>query len=130
MAARQRVDRDEFARLDGQGWTLARLAAHFGVNERTVGRVRRELGLSRDHFLAPERLAWIEARLEEGWSFAEISRTDGVDPETLRRHFPGRAWTTSQRDDHTRALRHFERDLGKAAYVITHGDLRKALFVT
>lgn len=116
MPARQKVDRAEFDRLDPT-MTLPELAAHFGVSLRTASRVRRELGLSRrDHFLSQERLARIEAMLDDGWSFKEIHRTEGADEETLRRHFPGRQWTKAQAVAHTSALRHFGERIEKAAY--------------
>lgn len=89
--APKKVDRAEFRRLDGQGWTIPALAEHFGVNRATVSRIRKELGLTREHFLTPERKARISERIEDGWPFAEIARTERVDPETLRKHWPGRA---------------------------------------
>ncbi|UIW13461.1 DNA binding protein [Arthrobacter phage Amyev] len=115
MAARQKVDRAEFARLDPT-MTLRELAAHFGVSEATASRVRRELGLNRDHFLSPERLARIESLLDDGWSFKEIRRTEGVSLDSLRLHFPGRQWTTAQATAHTSALRYFGQQIEKAAY--------------
>lgn len=140
MPARQKIDRSEFARLDGEeGWTLARLADHFGVNVTTASRVRKELGLNRrDHFLSPERLARIEAMLDDGWSFNEIHRTEGADLSTLRRHFPGRQWSKADSIAHTSALRYFGELLEKAAYALPQKpskkspvpDLRKSPCVT
>ncbi|AYN59131.1 DNA binding protein [Arthrobacter phage Yang] len=115
MPARQKVDRAEFARLDAT-MSLPELAAHFGVSERTASRVRRELGLNREHFLTQERLARIEAMLDDGWSFKEIHRTEGVDEETLRLHFPGRQWSKAQAVAHTRAVRYFGEQIAKAPY--------------
>lgn len=136
MPAPKKIDRAEFARLDGEeGWTLARLAEHFGVNVTTASRVRRELGLNRtDHFLTPERLARIEQMLDDGWSFNEIHRTEGADLSTLRRHFPGRQWSKADSIAHTSAVRHFGELLEKAAYAhpqkpskkIPVPDLRKS----
>lgn len=138
MPARQKIDRSEFARLDGEGWTLARLAEHFGVNVTTASRVRRELGLNREHFLSPERLARIEAMLDDGWPFKEIHRTEGADMETLRRHFPGRQWSKADSIAHTSAVRYFGEQIEKAAYAhpqkssrkIPVPDLRKSPCVT
>lgn len=130
MPARKKVDREEFRRLDGQGWTLQDLASHFGVNVATASRVRKELGLNRDHFLTPERKARIAERIEDGWPFAEIARTERVDPETLRRHWPGRAWTHAQRGAFQGAVRRLEEELQRVAYSASASDLRKASFVT
>lgn len=129
--APRKVDREEFARLDGQDWTLQELASHFGVSLSTAVRVRRELGRSREHFLTPEKVAKIEERLEDGWSFAEISRTEGVDVETLRRRYPGRAWSQQERDEHLSNVRYLCAQGEHAAYAIPARlyDLRKSSFV-
>ncbi|MFD0044773.1 hypothetical protein ACFVGV_06235 [Pseudarthrobacter scleromae] len=128
--APRKVDREEFARLDGQegGWTLQELASHFGVSLATASRVRRELNLNREHFLRPEKIARIEAHLEDGWSFAEISRTEGVNVETLRRRYPGRAWSCRERDEHTSNVRYFAEKAAKAPYAIPANlyELRRA----
>ncbi|WGH20759.1 helix-turn-helix DNA binding domain protein [Arthrobacter phage JohnDoe] len=133
MPARQKVDRDEFARLDAT-MSLRELAAHFGVSESTAIRVRRELGRSRDHFFTPERLARIEAMLDDGWSFKEIHRTEGASMDSLRKHFPGRQWSKAEAIAHTAAVRYFGEQLDKAAYArpqktskkIPVPDLRKS----
>lgn len=130
MPARKKVDRDAFRRLDGEGWTLVRLADHFGVNVATASRVRKELGLNRNHFLTPDRKARIEERIEDGWSFAEISRTERVDPETLRKHWPGLAWTNAQRGAFLGDVRRLNEELNRAAWSVSARDLRKASFVT
>ena len=46
--------------------------------------------------VSPEKLALVEKALEDGWPFAEISRTHHITAVTLRRHFPGRGWTPKQ----------------------------------
>ncbi|URQ05033.1 DNA binding protein [Arthrobacter phage Iter] len=122
---RKPVDRDEFARLHAEGWTIARLADHFGVSPRTVSNLRRELGLRSPRLLSPERLARIEAMLDDGWPFKEIHRTEGVDMETLRKHFPGRQWSKAQAIAHTAAVRYFGEQIEKAAYALPAKDLRK-----
>ncbi|WVX88035.1 helix-turn-helix DNA binding domain protein [Arthrobacter phage TforTroy] len=126
--APRKVDRDEFARLDPT-MTLPELASHFGVSLATAVRVRRELGLARDHFLTQERLARIEAMLDDGWSFKEIHRTEGVDEETLRHHFPGRQWSKAQANEYRAACRYYGEQIEKAAYVATKKDLRKSSLV-
>ncbi|WAB10823.1 helix-turn-helix DNA binding domain protein [Arthrobacter phage Tuck] len=122
---RKPVDRDEFARLHAEGWTIPRLADHFGVSPRTVSNLRAELDLRSPHFLSPERLARIEAMLDDGWSFKEIHRTEGADMETLRKHFPGRQWSKAEAVAHTAALRYFGEQMEKAAYATPAKTLRK-----
>ncbi len=106
MPATRKVDRTALARLVDEGMTTPQLAAHFAVTESTIARNRAALGISTDvPRITPERRARIEAMLDDGMPFAEIHRTEGAHPETLRRHFPGRAWTLRQRTEHIAALR-------------------------
>ncbi|QDK01924.1 helix-turn-helix DNA binding domain protein [Arthrobacter phage Vibaki] len=106
MPAPRKVDLTELAALVEQGLTTPQLAEHFAVTPSTIARNRKRLGISTEcPRMTPERRATIEAMIEDGMPFAEIHRTEGADPETLRRHFPGRAWTTEQRAAHLAALR-------------------------
>jgi hypothetical protein len=125
---RQSVDREEFARLQGEGWKAQELAEHFRCSLATVGRLRRLLDVP-THFLTPERVALVESRLDDGWSFNEIHRTDGVDVETLRRRWPGRAWSKAESVDYRRRLRWFQNDLATANYALPFSDLRKSSLV-
>lgn len=107
MANRPAIaDLDEFARLDAEGTPDAELAVRFGCSKATVIRTRKRLGLPpRRTFYSQEELARFAELLADGWSHAEICRTTGVDDETLRRHFPGSAWTYRERDEYVRTLR-------------------------
>lgn len=98
MSARIKVDRCEFLRLNSAGWSIARLAAHFGVNEATISRLRRHHGAGMDtrRMMTPERRAAIQEMLNDGWPYKEIMRTEGASMDTLRKHFPGQAWTQEQ----------------------------------
>ena len=100
-----KIDRTELTRLTADGWTLKQLAEHFNAHPDSISRVRVQLGIGTKPTMTPERKANIETMLADGWSFAEIGRTEGADPETLRRHFPGQAWTTNQRAAHLSTLR-------------------------
>lgn len=104
---RPRVDREEFTRLNDEGFTIPMLAEHFGISTTYVTRLRTKLGIkSRNRLdLTPERLTVIESMLEDGMSFKEIHRTEGVDMETLRRRFPGRGWTVEQANEYRAAIR-------------------------
>lgn len=110
MANRPKItDLDEFARLD-QELTLAALAEHYGCNRATIYRTRERLGLEpRRPRISDERLAKIQQRLSDGWSHAEIARTDGIDPETIRRHFPGTAWDKDERIRHAITASYYAR---------------------
>jgi hypothetical protein len=102
-----RVDRDEFTRLNAEGWTIPRLAAHFNISTTYVSRLRTRLGIippTRTD-LTPERLARIEAMLDDGMPFNEIHRTEGANPETLKKYFPGRGWTIEQSNEYRAAIR-------------------------
>lgn len=105
MAAKLKVNRAEFAELAQAGRTNKELQEHFRVNAATISRLRKLTGTSTAIRLTPERKAEIEAMLADGWSHAEITRTEGADRETLHRHFPGTAWTEKQRASHLSTLR-------------------------
>lgn len=111
----RKIDRDEVRRLVEDGWTNRGIAKHFNVHEDSISRVRVELGISheyRGHPMTPERLERIAGMIADGWSHAEIGRTEGADPETLHKYFPGTAWTTEQRAEYIATLRsvnHFNR---------------------
>lgn len=113
MPAKTKVDRAEFADLAAKGWTNEQLQQHFQVSDSTISRIRKTTGTSTAPRMTPERKATIEAMLADEWSFAEIGRTEGADPETLRRHFPGQAWTVAQRAAHLSALRNIHDWNGK-----------------
>jgi DNA invertase Pin-like site-specific DNA recombinase len=108
MTARKKIDRTEVADLTADGWTINELAEHYAVTPRTISRIRAELGIAHEYLGRPmteERKAKIQAMVEDGWSHAEIHRTEGADPKTLHKHFPGTAWTEQQRAEHLSTLR-------------------------
>lgn len=93
MPARRTLDRDAIARLHDEGLTGREIAAQLGYSEDAVGRIRKELGINPGIRMTPERHARIQQMLNDGWSWAEIERTEGATWDTMRRHFPGTAWT-------------------------------------
>jgi hypothetical protein len=102
-----RVDRAEFTRLNAEGWTLPQLAQHFKIHTTYASRLRTKLGIVAPTRLnlTDERLANIERMIEDGMSFKEIHRTEGVDMETMKKYFPGRGWTHAQAAEYRRMLR-------------------------
>lgn len=111
MPNRPRItDLTEFERLHNDGWTLDKLAEHYGCNRATIHRTRTRLGLpQRRPRLDNERRARIQERLNDGWSHAEIARTENVDPETIRRHFPGTGWDKGERIRHAVTASYYAR---------------------
>lgn len=104
-----RVDRTKFAQLFHSGTSAKLIAEELGCNTATVWRIHRALSLppfeGTQNWMTPDRKQRIEAMLDDGYSFAEIRRTEGAHPETLRKHFPGRHWTQAQQSDYTRMTR-------------------------
>lgn len=114
MPAPIKVDRDRLTALTADGWSVEQLAEHFRVHPATISRLRSRLGISTKRTMTAERKAVIGSMLDDGWSFAEVSRTEGADHETLRKYFPGRQWSMRQRDEYRAVLRlgdagHFNR---------------------
>lgn len=107
MSARIKVDRDEFLRLNSEGWSITKLAEHFEVNPATISRLRKQHDAGRDtrRMMTPERKATIQSMFDDGWPAKEIHRTEGADMETLRKHFPGQAWTPQQAQEHLSSVR-------------------------
>ncbi|WP_461169300.1 hypothetical protein [Arthrobacter sp. Z1-15] len=106
MPAHRKVDREEFARLHAAGLTQKELADHFGIARSGVIRHSAQLGLTRrPHAATSEQLALWESLIDDGWSFSEIARTHHVATDTLRRYFPGRAWTPQQGPEMAHAWR-------------------------
>lgn len=125
---RQKVDREEFRRLNAEGWTIPALAARYGIAPRSVSRLRTQLGIQTPNLLdlSAARLAQIEAMLDDGMSQREISRTLGVDRETIRAHFPGRGWDPSQGGTFALATRALWDQVDAANFAPTARDLRRA----
>lgn len=95
------ADYESIAELHRLGYSATQIAARAGCSTRTVVRWRRSQGLTTlpENASVPasqERLDAARRMLEDGVSHKDISRTLRMNPETLRRHFPGTAWTTQQ----------------------------------
>lgn len=113
MANRPRItDLEEFAHLDAE-LTMDQLAERYGCNVETIRRTRARIGLPpRRPRLSTERKTRIEARLADGWSHAEIARTEGVSADTLARHYPGTAWSKREVMRHAITASYYARQKG------------------
>lgn len=106
-----KVDARLVARMHKQGQPSTVIAKAAECHPRTVQRILRTLGYTQpqpdrnNRPLAPEMHRAIEAMLDDGASFYEISRTLGVGDCTLRKHYPGRAWDAQQVGQHGAAIR-------------------------
>lgn len=100
------------ARYTARGWSASNIAKVMGVTERTVTRIRAKAGVTQPGCArprwTPERRAFFESLLDDGWSFQEIARTHGADASALSRHFPGRGWTPAQNVEIREAKRRLE----------------------
>ena len=106
-----KVDRDHVRRMITQGETTRVIAEQLGCHPDTIRRIRVELGLShpyRGRPMTEERLHAIWQMLYDGWSHKEIHATEGADVETIRRYFPGTAWTHHEAGEHRAVLRSIE----------------------
>lgn len=95
IGSEKRVDRAEVERLTRLGRSAKYIAVRLNCSDRTVTRIRAELGISDARNgsygpVPPARLRLAEVMLDDGASYAEVSRSIGMAWETLRRHFPGR----------------------------------------
>jgi transposase len=106
-----KLDRDHVKALVEQGLTARAIAERLECNEATISRIRTELGIShtyRGRPMTETRLLAIWQMIFEGWSHEEIHRTEGADVETIRRYFPGTAWTHQQAGEYRAILRSVE----------------------
>lgn len=56
--------------------------------------------------LTEERKALIRQRLDEGWSWSQIQKTEGVRWKTMKKYFNGTQWTLKQGAELGAAVRH------------------------
>lgn len=80
------------------GRTAPDIAAALRITTRTVQRDRVATGVAQPgpRAIPDDVLAAAERLLDEGCSYAEVSRTVAIDPTTTAKHFPGRGWTKAQ----------------------------------
>lgn len=104
--------RRSYLELLAAGITVSEAAHRLGISDRTVQRLRAELGLQGNPpapRITAEELRQMEALLDDGWSYREIERHTGHDQQTVARHFPGRGWTPHQAGTYARMLDQLKR---------------------
>lgn len=95
---------DEAHKLLMEGMARKHVAIRTGVGEMRLRRMWPDLHSDPNEHARyrtypypwPEKLAKIEAMLDDGASYREVMRTLHVDDGTLRKYFPGRGWTQQQ----------------------------------
>ena len=108
-------DRAQIAELSRLGYSNTQIAEKVGCGLRSVTRIRKELGLSLpraaswERRISAERLQKAAVMVADGASWADIQRTLHVSVHTLRRHFPGTAWTAQQSGAQGRMGRKFNK---------------------
>ena len=95
------VDYDSIAELNRLGYSASQIATRLGCSTKSVERWRSSRGLTTlpenaSRRVSPERLEAARSMLADGASHKDICRTLRMNRETLRRHFPGTAWTPEQ----------------------------------
>lgn len=125
----KQVDPEAFTLKFEEGLNRKELAEHFQCAPQTVSIMRKRLGLpafkGTPRWVTPERLAKLEVMLDDGMSFIEIHRTEGVSPLTLQRYFPGRAWSIEQANELRKAQRDTRNKISKL-YGSDAADIRVA----
>jgi DNA-binding CsgD family transcriptional regulator len=120
ILARQQARREEVARLTHLGLSCQQIAAAMHVTARTVHRDRAAVGITEQPYqpFTEAEYRRAEQLLDEGCSYNEVARTLGRNPRCIRRHFPGRGWTSAQRAEYislVQRMRHVRRRLELAS---------------
>lgn len=79
------------------------ISRRLGVNRGTVTRIRKSEGIPsyrQKRVVSAERLERAARLLNDGASYAEVSRTLSMSTGTLRKYFPGMAWGRAQIDEY------------------------------
>jgi DNA-binding CsgD family transcriptional regulator len=103
--------REAIIEMTRAGRSIADIAAHLGVTERTVIRHRKAAGISRPAIpaMTAGEIETARTLLEDGASYSEVGRTIGRNPKTLQLHFPGFGWTQAQASEY----RHMRQELDR-----------------
>lgn len=106
------IDRELIRMLTEQGMGSRKIAEVVGCSDKSVVRIRRELGISKTEGhpgYPPETKAAAKAMLEGGASYEEVGRTLKVPSDRIRRWYPGMGWTTQQTAEYRWMLKQLEK---------------------
>jgi len=110
----------QFEELQARGMSSRKIAAALGVDQRTVLRWRKRVGVSLGPVAARPQVDRDHVRqlLDDGCSIAEAARTVGVHPHTVTRWFPDAPrWTPRERGQMAALMRRMkavEREMSNA----------------
>jgi DNA-binding CsgD family transcriptional regulator len=91
--------RERVVELTRQGYSAPVIAGFLGITKRSVVRIRAHMGIAREPSgppLTEAEKAQAGMLLGDGCSYADVGRTLGRHPNSIRRHFPGRGWEREQ----------------------------------
>jgi predicted transcriptional regulator len=71
--------------------------------------------MAKKDLIDPEKLAKAKQMLEEGCSQQEVALTLNMSRNTIRKYFPGTAWTFQQRAEHGVLVRTMNHKIKRAA---------------
>lgn len=107
MARRPRIPA-AYTEIHRPGLTAAEAARKLGCHERTINRVRAQLGLTTKTGISraePARLEQARQLINDGASLLDVERTTGLARKTLRRHFPDyHGWSATERGIYARQV--------------------------
>ena len=119
------VDRRLIRQMHELGLSSKQMAETLGCTETTIFRIRKQLGISPGQRMTPELREKVQAALDEGQSWMEIQRTLGVQHSTMKKHFPGTAWTKEQTKEHVSEVQSLAQKLYAAPYNLTPEQKRQ-----
>lgn len=109
-----RVDYSQIAELHRLGYSARQIAERLGCDPKTVHRWRRAQGLTTlpensGYPVTPERLEAARLMFADGASRHDVSLTLRMHEGTLRRYFPGTAWTFEESGRMSQMVQHLNR---------------------
>jgi DNA-binding CsgD family transcriptional regulator len=91
--------RERVVELTRQGYSAPAIAGFLGITKRSVVRIRAHMGVAQEPSgppLSEAEKAQAALLLGDGCSYADVGRTLGRHPNSIRRHFPGMGWEREQ----------------------------------
>lgn len=115
----KKYDREQLVRLFERNAPNHVITSEMNMPISALWRIRSEMGYAKPNALKSlppraERLREAERLVEEGASFAEITRSTHIHPPQLRKLFPGKQWTQEQATELAVAVRQANRKMRKS----------------